>query len=84
VVPKKLDKTGVINIGVFGESNAGKSQLVCLRFINDSFNDDYDPTIEDSYRKQACVLSSCGVLSYLVIAFLLLLLTFLDYSQGWI
>ncbi|KAL6053553.1 Ras-related protein rsr1 [Balamuthia mandrillaris] len=36
---------------VVGSGGVGKSCLT-LRFFNQSFSDEYDPTIEDSYRKQ--------------------------------
>ncbi|KAI8322484.1 ras-like protein 1 [Martensiomyces pterosporus] len=35
---------------MLGAGSVGKSMLT-TRFINGGFNDDYDPTIEDSYRK---------------------------------
>ncbi len=37
-----------------GSGNVGKSS-VTLRFTQDQFVEDYDPTIEDSYRKQIVV-----------------------------
>ncbi|ETO19181.1 hypothetical protein RFI_18052 [Reticulomyxa filosa] len=39
---------------VVGAGGAGKSALV-VRFITDHFHDTYDPTIEDSYRKQISI-----------------------------
>ncbi len=39
---------------VLGAGGVGKSAIT-LRFVNDSFVDDYDPTIEDSYVKQVVV-----------------------------
>jgi small GTP-binding protein len=38
-------------IGVVGEGGVGKSALT-MQFIQKFFLDEYDPTIEDSYRKQ--------------------------------
>ena len=37
-----------------GESGVGKSALT-VRFIQGNFVEKYDPTIEDSYRKQVAV-----------------------------
>ena len=37
-------------IPVLGSAGVGKS-AVTLRFINDTFVEDWDPTIEDAYRK---------------------------------
>ena len=34
----------------FGTGGVGKTSLV-LRFINETFNESYIPTIEDTYRK---------------------------------
>eukprot|EP01084_Bolivina_argentea_P157240 274015_1 len=46
---------GEFKIGVFGGGGAGKSSLV-IRFLTNMntnyFSDEYDPTIEDSYRKE--------------------------------
>ena len=39
---------------VFGAGGIGKSTLT-IRFITDKFVDDYDPTLEDSYRKHALI-----------------------------
>ena len=39
---------------VVGAGGVGKSS-VTVRFIQDTFVDDYDPTIEDSYVKQITV-----------------------------
>ena len=38
-------------IYVLGGGGVGKSALT-LRLVTDNFAEDYDPTIEDSYRKQ--------------------------------
>lgn len=43
-----------LNIYVLGSGGVGKSALT-LRFMSDRFEDDYEPTIEDSFRKQIIV-----------------------------
>jgi len=49
-------------VSILGDAGVGKSALT-IQFIGDRFTPDYDPTIEDSYRKQlvvdglACVLN---------------------------
>jgi len=39
---------------IFGESGVGKSTLI-IRLVNNVFAQDYDPTVEDSFRKQTVV-----------------------------
>jgi len=41
----------VYKIVFIGTGAVGKSTLI-IRFISDKFIEDYDPTLEDSYRKQ--------------------------------
>lgn len=43
-----------IRVVLVGSGGVGKSAL-CISFIQNHFVDEYDPTIEDSYRKQASV-----------------------------
>jgi hypothetical protein len=51
------DPYGELRIGVYGDGGVGKSSLV-LRFIADQFIEDYDPTIEDSYRAQMLIVET--------------------------
>ena len=41
-------------IVIVGEGGVGKSALT-IQFLQNEFLEDYDPTIEDSYRKQAVI-----------------------------
>ena len=45
---------GEIKLVVLGGGGVGKSALV-IRLVTDNFLDEYDPTIEDSYRKNITV-----------------------------
>eukprot|EP00490_Sorites_sp_Unknown_P007071 CAMPEP_0114656500 /NCGR_PEP_ID=MMETSP0191-20121206/12423_1 /TAXON_ID=126664 /ORGANISM="Sorites sp." /LENGTH=80 /DNA_ID=CAMNT_0001873811 /DNA_START=37 /DNA_END=276 /DNA_ORIENTATION=- len=45
------DKEKEYKIVVLGGGGVGKSALT-IRLVNDNFLEEYDPTIEDSYRKQ--------------------------------
>jgi len=53
-----------ITICVVGVGGVGKSS-VSLRLVQNKFVDDYDPTIEDSYRKQVSVDKKSVVLDIL-------------------
>ena len=39
---------------ILGSGGVGKSAL-CIQYIQNHFVDEYDPTIEDSYRKQVVI-----------------------------
>ncbi|KAJ5070000.1 ras gtpase [Anaeramoeba ignava] len=43
-----------LKIGLFGKQGVGKSTIT-IRFIQDIFLEEYDPTIEDEYRKEICL-----------------------------
>uniref|UniRef100_M4BHB5 Uncharacterized protein n=2 Tax=Peronosporaceae TaxID=4777 RepID=M4BHB5_HYAAE len=49
---------------VLGSGGVGKSALT-IRLVTDNFLEDYDPTIEDSYRKQTTIDSSPALLDIL-------------------
>jgi len=49
---------------VLGSAGVGKSALT-LQYVNNKFVDVYNPTVEDSYRKQAIIGGECYVLSIL-------------------
>ena len=53
------------NITVLGNTGVGKSALI-IRFVTGSFKVGYDPTIEDSYRKQAKIPTNDGKLKVLL------------------
>jgi len=44
----------ILRLVMLGHGGVGKSALT-IQFVQDKFIKDYDPTIEDSYRKQAVV-----------------------------
>jgi len=46
--------SSVFRVVLVGEGSVGKSCLT-IQFINEKFVEEYDPTMEDSYRKQATV-----------------------------
>ncbi|RZC40411.1 GTP-binding protein Rit1, partial [Asbolus verrucosus] len=62
------DKTSgglrVYKIVVLGDGGVGKS-AVTLQFVNHSFLDYHDPTIEDSYQKQAVIDGEAALLDIL-------------------
>jgi len=55
------DKESVV---VMGAGAVGKSALV-VRFTTDTFVEDYDPTLEDNYRKEVTVDGDCTTLDIL-------------------
>lgn len=48
--PKNNNSPG-ITVGLFGPGGAGKSCLT-VRYVSGTFNEKYDPTIEDSYNRE--------------------------------
>jgi len=46
--------TSIFRVVLVGEGGVGKSCLT-IQFISEKFVEEYDPTMEDSYRKQATV-----------------------------
>ncbi|KAL7315711.1 Ras GTPase [Mucor circinelloides] len=51
-------------IVMVGDGGVGKSAMT-IQFIQSHFVDEYDPTIEDSYRKQCLIDSECAMLDIL-------------------
>ncbi len=51
-------------LAVLGSGAVGKSALT-IRLVTDNFLDEYDPTIEDSYRKQAVINGEVALLDIL-------------------
>lgn len=49
---------------ILGGGGVGKSALV-IRLVTDNFMDEYDPTIEDSYRKQVTIDDDAAILDIL-------------------
>eukprot|EP00455_Lapot_gusevi_P047188 TRINITY_DN633_c0_g1_i1.p1 TRINITY_DN633_c0_g1~~TRINITY_DN633_c0_g1_i1.p1 ORF type:complete len:192 (+),score=88.37 TRINITY_DN633_c0_g1_i1:94-669(+) len=58
------DKNLEYKIVVLGAGGVGKSALT-IRLVTDNFLDEYDPTIEDSYRKQVSVDDQIALLDIL-------------------
>ncbi|CAD5224419.1 unnamed protein product [Bursaphelenchus xylophilus] len=52
------------NVVVFGDGGVGKSALT-IQFVQNTFITDYDPTLEDSYRKQVVIDDKVCVLDIL-------------------
>ena len=52
------------SLAVVGPGAVGKSSIT-LQFIQQSFTDEYDPTIEDQHRKQTVVDDECAMLDIL-------------------
>jgi len=53
-----------VKLVVVGSGGVGKSSLT-LQFVHNCFPEDYDPTIEDNFRKQAVVDEGCQMLDIL-------------------
>lgn len=58
------DKNLEYKIVVLGGGGVGKSALT-IRLVTDNFLDEYDPTIEDSYRKQVMIDDETALLDIL-------------------
>jgi len=58
------DKSLEYKIVVLGGGGVGKSALT-IRLVTDNFLDEYDPTIEDSYRKQVMIDDETALLDIL-------------------
>lgn len=52
--PFKKMFVGTYNLGVFGSAHIGKIEII-ERLISSRFFEEYDPTIEDSFRKQVVI-----------------------------
>ena len=77
-------------IVVLGSGGVGKSALT-VQFVQGIFVEKYDPTIEDSYRKQVevdgqqCmleILDTAGTVNYFLSFFLNSLITFITFLSG--
>jgi GTPase KRas protein len=58
------NKTLEYKLVVLGGGGVGKSALT-IRLVTDNFLDEYDPTIEDSYRKQVMIDDETALLDIL-------------------
>jgi len=58
------DKSIEYKLVVLGGGGVGKSALT-IRLVTDNFLDEYDPTIEDSYRKQVMIDDETALLDIL-------------------
>jgi len=59
-----MSAVGEYKIVVLGGGGVGKSALT-IRLVTDNFLDEYDPTIEDSYRKQVDIDQKAALLDIL-------------------
>eukprot|EP00743_Colponemidia_sp_Colp-15_P000793 GILK01000875.1.p1 GENE.GILK01000875.1~~GILK01000875.1.p1 ORF type:complete len:203 (+),score=40.74 GILK01000875.1:67-675(+) len=60
----RSNKVPYYKMVVLGSGGVGKSALT-IRLLTDSFLDEYDPTIEDNYRKQVVVDNDVALLDIL-------------------
>jgi len=61
---EETDSEAVIKLCLLGPGAVGKSAL-SIRFTNDHFHEDYDPTIEDAYRKRVKIDGRIAMLDIL-------------------
>jgi len=59
-----VDKNSEYKLVVLGGGGVGKSALT-IRLVTDNFLDEYDPTIEDSYRKNVTIDNDPAMLDIL-------------------
>lgn len=65
---------------VVGAGGVGKSALT-IQLIQNHFVDEYDPTIEDSYRKQV-VIGKFLIINYVYIMIICFVLDKIDFLQN--
>ncbi|KAL0221375.1 hypothetical protein RCL1_001229 [Eukaryota sp. TZLM3-RCL] len=79
--------SGKLKLVVLGSGAVGKSAVV-LRLVSGTFFEEYDPTIEDSYRKEMVVDGQTAMLEILDTAgqedFLSLRATYLEEGHGFL